>query len=172
MLTSTQILAPRPIRVRSAAIFGREHTDSFLSAVGAMHRLIARTLLFALLAGMFSPLAAASSMSVSHPHCNRKPVSAPAEEMTGCHHHGAVAHATATPQNSEPTSPDRIQAPNDCCQDHECCRSMARSQWADSSLRASHSELNQAEQISSVIDSQIRAVEVVFTHSGRAPPAL
>jgi hypothetical protein len=137
-----------------------------------MHRLIARTLLFALLAGMFSPLAAASSMSGSHPHCMRKAVPVPATEMTGCHHNGGAAHNAAVPQSAEPTSPDRVQAPNDCCQDHECCRSMARSQWADSSLRSSQSELNQATQISSVLDSQVRSFEAVLTPPGRAPPLL
>jgi len=137
-----------------------------------MHRLIARTLLFALLAGMFSPLAAASSMSVSHPHCMRKPVPAPAAEMTGCHHHGAAAQTAAAPESAESTSPDRVQAPDDCCQDHECCRSMARSQWADTALRSKHSELNRAEHVSSVLDSHVPSFEAALNHPGRAPPLL
>src|SRR5215469_5981482 len=81
------------------------------SALGRMRRLIGRTLLFALLAGLLSPLAAASSMPVSHPHCMRKPVPAPVAEMSGCHHHGAAA-----PQVTEPASADEIRGPNDCCQ--------------------------------------------------------
>src|ERR1700752_4160692 len=99
-----------------------------------MHRVIARTLLFSLLAGLLSPLAAASSMSVSHPHCMRKPVPEPAAQMPECHHHWAAAPQNTASQNTEPSSSDQIQGPHDCCQDHECCRSMARSQFAHASL--------------------------------------
>jgi len=132
-----------------------------------MHRVIARTLLFALLAGLFSPLAAASSMPMSHPHCMRKPVPAPVAEMSGCHHHGAAA-----PQVTEPASSDQVRSPNDCCQDHECCRSMARSQFAHASLRPTHSELNQAAQLSAGLETQVRSREAVFNPPGRAPPLL
>jgi hypothetical protein len=132
-----------------------------------MHRLIARTLLFVLLAGMFSPLAAASSMSVAHPHCHRKPVPAPASsEMTECHHHTAAA-----PESALPTS-DRVLSAKDCCQDHECCRSMARAQWAHASLPSMHGELSRATQISVVLDSPARSFELAFNHPGRAPPIL
>jgi hypothetical protein len=143
------------------------------SALGPMHRVIARTLLLALLAGLFSPLATASSMPLSRPHCMRKPIPAPAAEMPGCHHHGAVAvHSASTPENAEPASSDQLQAPNDCCQDHECCRSMARSQFAHTSLRSTHSELNEAAQLSAVPDSQARSMEAALTPPGRAPPLL
>jgi hypothetical protein len=132
-----------------------------------MHRVIARTLLFALLAGLFSPLAAASSMSASHPHCMRKPTPAPVAEMSGCHHHG-----TSAPQVTEPGSSDQIKAPNDCCQDHECCRSMARPQWAHASLPSTLSEPNQVTQLSAVPDTQARSFEAVHNPPGRAPPLL
>jgi len=133
-----------------------------------MHRLIARTLLFVLLAGVFSPFAAASTMSVSHPHCNRKPVPAPASsEMADCHHHTAAA-----PESPLPASSDQVLSAKDCCQDHECCRSMARAQWAHASLPSNQGELSRATRVSVVLDSQARSFDLASNHPGRAPPIL
>jgi hypothetical protein len=139
-----------------------------VSVSGAMHRQIARTLLFALLAGMFSPLAAASSMSASHPHCMRKPTPAAAAEMSGCHHH----HGVAAPKVSETTSPDQVQDPNDCCQDHECCRSMARPQWAHAAPGSNVGERRYAAQLAPPSHSQTRTSDFALDHPGRAPPVL
>jgi hypothetical protein len=143
------------------------------SALGPMHRVIARTLLFSLLAVLFSPLAAASSMSISHPHCMRKPTPAPAPEMSGCHHHhGAAAPQQVSPQNADSETSDHILGPHDCCQDHECCRSMARSQSAHTPLRSAHSELNQVTEFFSVLDTQADSFDPVSNPPGRAPPLL
>jgi len=142
------------------------------STLGPMHRVIARTLLLALLAGLFSPLATASSMPMSHPHCMRKPVPAPAAEMSGCHHHGAVAvHSASAPENTEPASSDQVQGPNDCCQDHECCRSMARPQFAHTSLRSTHSVLT-ATRLISVPHVHALSFDLTRNLSARAPPLL
>ena len=141
----------------------------FLSAYGDMQRLIARTLLFVLLAGVFSPFAAASTMAMQHPHCNRKPVPASVwSEMSECHHH----HKAAAAESALPVSSDEVLAGKDCCQDHECCRTMARSQWAQTSLRSTQSELSHTEQDSAVPDSQAFSFEPALNHPGRAPPIL
>jgi hypothetical protein len=133
-----------------------------------MQRLIARTLLLVLLAGVFSPFAAASTMSVAHPHCNRKPVPAPASsEMSECHHHKAAAAESALPVSS-----DELLGAKDCCQDHECCRTMARTQWAHASLRSTQSQLREATRTSAILDSQAPAFELALNHPGRAPPIL
>jgi hypothetical protein len=133
-----------------------------------MHRLIAKTLLFVLLAGIYSPFATASAMSVSHPHCNRKPVPALASaEMAGCHHHGAQA-----PDPALPASSDQVLGAKDCCQDHECCRSMARSQWAHASLTSNSGELGDTAQVALPILSDGRSAAAALDHSGRAPPIL
>jgi len=133
-----------------------------------MQRLIARTLLFVLLAGVFSPFAAASTMSVMHAHCNRRPVPATASsEMSECHHHKAAAVETALPVSS-----DQVLGGKDCCQDHECCQTMARSEWAHASLPSTHSELSHATQADAALDSQILSFELALNHPGRAPPIL
>lgn len=138
-----------------------------------MHRVIARTLLFALLAGLFSPLAAASSMPMSHPHCMRKPVPAPAAEMSGCHHHGVAApHSSVETQSTDPASSDQVQAPNDCCQDHECCRSMARSQFADTSPRSGTTAEQIATPLVTLPCARPRSFDVARNLSARAPPLL
>ena len=166
MLTARRFLRRLPTWVRSVSHQRRKHRI-LLSALGPMHRVIARTLLFALLAGLFSPLATASSMSVSHPHCMRKAVPAPAQEMSGCHHHGAAA-----PQLTDPASSDQIQAPNDCCQDHECCRSMARPQWANHSLRRTTSTVQTADRLAPAAHSPAHSFDLARNLSARAPPVL
>ena len=134
-----------------------------------MHRVIARTLLFSLLAGLLSPLAAASSIFASHPHCMRKPVPA-AASSEGCHHHHGAAPQPVSSQDADSRSPDRVLGPHDCCQDHECCRSMARSQWAHTPLRSTHSELNQATECFAVLNTHVRSFEAILNPPGRAPP--
>ena len=147
-------------------VMGRK--NPLLICVGAMHRLIAKTLLFILLAGIYSPFASASAMSVSHPHCNRKPVPTPASaEMAGCHHHGAQA-----PDPALPASNDQVLGAKDCCQDHECCRSMARSQWAHASLNSNSSQPGDTAQAPLPIFSDSRSAAAALDHSGRAPPIL
>jgi hypothetical protein len=121
-----------------------------------------------LLAGMFSPFAAASTMAMGHPHCNRKLVPASASsEMSECHHHKA-----AIAENAAPVSSDEVLGAKDCCQDHECCRTMARSQWAHASLRSRHSELSRATQDPAVRESRALSFELALNHPGRAPPVL
>ena len=87
-----------------------------------MIRWTAKFLLLVLLAGTFAPMAAAYSMAprpsdapMPADHCQRKPVAAPA--MAGCHH-----HAAATP--AEPARAPLAVRSENCCDGHECCRSM------------------------------------------------
>jgi len=71
-----------------------------------MHRLTARLLLILLLAGVFTPLALAITAPMPHACCMRKPM------------HDAGSHDS------------QFQAPPSCC-DHDCCRPLTVSQWAD-----------------------------------------
>jgi hypothetical protein len=71
-----------------------------------MHRLIARLLLILLLAGIFAPVALAITAPAPHTCCMRKPV----------HEQGS--------HDSE------FQGPPACC-NHDCCRPLTVSQWAD-----------------------------------------
>jgi hypothetical protein len=92
-----------------------------------MIRWTAKFLLLVLLAGPFAPIAAAwsiaqppSAMAMPVDHCMRKSVAA-AVAMPGCHHHD---HVAATP--SEPAHTPLTVRSNNCCDGHECCRSMVR----------------------------------------------
>lgn len=70
----------------------------------SMHRLTARLLLVLLLTGVFTPVALAITAPAPHACCIRKP-------MLSSH-------------DAE------FQAPPDCC-NHDCCRPLNVSQWAD-----------------------------------------
>jgi hypothetical protein len=69
-----------------------------------MHRLTARVLMVLLLAGVLAPVAMAISAPTPHACCLRKPM-----------HDSRDAE---------------FQAPPGCC-DHDCCRPLTVSQWAD-----------------------------------------
>jgi hypothetical protein len=71
-----------------------------------MHRLTARLLLILLLAGIFTPVALALTAPMPHACCMRKPMHEPGS------------------QDSE------FHAPPGCC-NHDCCRPLTVSQWAD-----------------------------------------
>src|SRR5271168_4171211 len=77
--------------------------------MGFMHRVIARLLLVLLLVGTFAPVALAISAPSLHACCMRKPM------------HGRASHES------------EFHSPPGCCQ-HDCCRSLTVSQWADVSL--------------------------------------
>ena len=108
-----------------------------------MHRLTARLLLILLLAGVFTPVALAVAAPMPHACCMRKP-------MQGS-------------QQSE------FQAPPGCC-DHDCCRPLTVSQWADVGPGAATSGSLPANRLQSDI---LPAEPLTFTQhapSVRGPP--
>jgi hypothetical protein len=110
-----------------------------------MHRLTARFVLVLLLVGVFAPVALAISAPAPHACCLRKPM------------HDRSSH------NSE------FNAPPGCCQ-HDCCRPLTVSQWANLSPAASA----QRTAASTTLQSDQRpthfAADLKNAHSGRAPP--
>jgi hypothetical protein len=129
-----------------------------------MKRLIAH-----LLAAVFAlTTVAPAAFAVQPPaaHCMRKPLAAPAEAMPMHCHEGGQMHAMPEP----PTDPHKLQSRN-CCLNHDCCRSVTRSQWAHFAPEfalvvsaAAHSQaMCPAPQRAALL---FRAVP-----SGRAPPA-
>jgi len=136
-----------------------------------MDRITARLLLLVLLAGTFTPFAAAVSMPDSHPHCVRKPQpAAPANDMAGCHHHAA---SPVHQQDAAETTPaDQVSDFSQCCCDHECCRSMARSQWAQVSLRGRTHGTESAVSLVAAPFTPVRSFDLSLYRSVRAPPVL
>jgi hypothetical protein len=135
-----------------------------------MHRVTARLLLLVLLVGTIAPLAVASSMPAVGPHCNRKSApAAPVMDMPGCHHASSASHhhaeAAAAPADQV------LDADHSCC-DHECCRSMARSQWAHVSLKGRTQTLEPATRLTSAPRSRVRSFELALYRPVRAPPVL
>jgi len=135
-----------------------------------MIRWTAKFLLLVLLAGPFAPTVAAYSM-VSKPsdapmpadHCQRKSMAPPA--MGGCHH-----HAAATP--SEPShTPLAVRADN-CCDGHECCRSMVRTLSANVGPRPIFTAIAQTEDHVPTQHTSLLNRDFVASHTVRGPPAL
>jgi len=135
-----------------------------------MIRWTAKFLLLVLLAGPFAPMAAAYSMA-KHPsamampadHCQRKPVAA--SSMPGCHHHAAATPAEAT------RTPLAVRAGN-CCDGHECCRSMVRTLSANVGPRPSFTAIAQTEDHVPTQHTSFLNRDLVGSHSVRGPPAL
>ncbi len=140
-------------------------------APGNMQRLTAKLLVFVLLAGICAPFAAAAPVQAAGAHCARKPLQAsPANELPSCHHHhaaGPVDHPAAK-QNSSAQS---VRS-NQCCDDHECCRSMVRSLWAHPCPQGSFRIIAQAESITASVQLGFIDSERTSHYPARAPPTL
>ncbi len=142
-----------------------------LSALGNMDRITARLLLAVLLVGIFSPFAAALSIETPKLHCNRKAApAAPADGMPGCHRHaGPAAHH---PEAAKTSPADQILDSSQCCCDHECCRSTARSPWAQTGLQGRTRALELAAALISASLIPVRSFDLALSRSVRAPPLL
>ena len=133
-----------------------------------MYRLTAKTLLLVLLAGTFTPFAAALSMQSAHPHCQRKPVEAPIAE-TPCHHHAMAGmhHDEVTTTSSA----ERAFNSKSCCEGHQCCRPLVRSKWA----QLNHPNPVRIGSLAAPLDaaprSGFRTSDVALSLPARAPPA-
>ena len=135
-----------------------------------MIRWTAKFLLLVLLAGPFAPMAAAYSM-VPNPsdakmpadHCMRKPVAA--APMAGCHHHAAATSV-------EPARiPLAIRSDN-CCDGHECCRSLARTLSANVGPRPIFTAIDRTEDQVLPQHTSFLNRDFVASHTVRGPPTL
>jgi hypothetical protein len=137
-----------------------------------MHRLIARLLPLVLIAGMLTPFATGMPMQTSGAHCNRKPLSQskPAEKVPACHHHAMPGMADHEAMNASPTH--EILDSKDCCCDHECCRSMARSQSAAINRRVVFQDFQPATKVAGRLHTSALSYDLALYRSVRAPPAL
>jgi hypothetical protein len=140
-----------------------QRLGSPLSFPENMKRWTAKFLLLVLLAGMCAPMAAALSMPADH--CVRKPVAAPAQSMAGCHHHN---HATG----AQPSNPRLTVQSRQCCEGHECCRSMVRSHSARVAPRTLFQQIDRTEDSVSPQQASLIYSEPAAYHSVRGPPAL
>jgi hypothetical protein len=135
-----------------------------------MIRWTAKFLLLVLLAGPFAPMAAAysmappsSAMAMPADHCQRKPVAPPA--IAGCHHHAAATSA-------EPSrTPLGIRA-NNCCDGHECCRSMVRTFSANVGPRPIFSAVDRAVSQVPLQHTSFLNRDFLAAYTVRGPPAL
>jgi hypothetical protein len=136
-----------------------------------MRRLIASFSLLVLLAGTFAPMAAAMPMPMqaSGAHCARKSLPATQADATpACHHH----HATQEVAKVESVPSDQILDSSQCCCDHECCRSLARSQWAQVSGQAGTRSQQAAAPLVVTSHDLVRSLELALFRPVRAPPVL
>jgi len=123
-----------------------------------MHRWIARLLVLVMLVPAFGPLALGRAAQPQAPHCLRQP----AKPVMQCHHGMAM-----TPE--PPSSEASFRALEQCCQNHDCCRSLAAPQWAQPQSKLSSRELLTARALSAP-DSQLTSVTPAENDSARAPP--
>ena len=134
-----------------------------------MIRWTAKFLLLVLLAGPFAPMASAYSMApqpsaiMPADHCQRKSVAPPA--MAGCHHHAA---ATAAEPARIPLS---VRSDN-CCDGHECCRSMVRTLSANVGPRVLFTAIAQTDNHVPPQHTSFLNRDSVASHTVRGPPAL
>jgi hypothetical protein len=136
-----------------------------------MIRWTAKFLLLVLLAGPFAPMAAAFSMApmptqaaIPADHCMRKPA-ATAPSMPGCHHHAGSAPM-------EPAYTPLAVRSGNCCDSHECCRSMVRSHSANVAPRTIFATVDRAETHLPATHSSFPGLDFVGSNSVRGPPAL
>jgi len=136
-----------------------------------MIRWTAKFLLLVLLAGPFAPIAGAwsiaqapSTPAIPADHCQRKPVAA-AAPMPGCHHHAAT---TA----QEPARVPLSARSNNCCDGHECCRSMVRSHSANVGPRPTFTAVDRAEHHVPLQYTSFVNRDLLDSHSVRGPPLL
>src|SRR5882762_8933553 len=136
-----------------------------------MQRRTAKLLVLVLVAGICAPFAAAGTMQAAGAHCIRKPLQAArVDDAPSCHrHHGALP---ADPAVTKESSSRQSIHSNQCCNDHECCRSTVRSLWAQPRLKADVRVVAQAETTLPTYPFHIHGSELVAHYAARAPPAL
>jgi hypothetical protein len=110
-----------------------------------MRRLTARFVLILLLVGVFAPVAMAIAVPTPHACCLRKPMD------------GGTSHTS------------EFSAPPGCCQ-HDCCRPLTVSQWAQLTPAAGTHFVSASATLHSEQRPNPFATDADNAHSGRAPP--
>jgi hypothetical protein len=124
-----------------------------------VHRWIARLLVLVIIAPAFGPLAMASAAQPQPAHCLRQP----AKPVMQCHHGMAMV--------SEPASSEAsFRTLEQCCQNHDCCRSLASPQWAQPQSKLFSRQGSPTERALSWPDAQLTPLTPVDNDSARAPP--
>jgi len=126
----------------------------FLFFTEAMHRLIARFLLFVVLMGTFAPLALSAAAPPSHACCVRKAV-----------HH---CHDSAASEQISETGQLVIRG-TACC-NHDCCRALTTARWAHAEQPTSTSFTRNVETYLGRPFPVSPATEVFTFQASRAPP--
>ena len=130
---------------------------------GEMQRTVARVLVLVLLVGMYGPLALAVSSPVSPAHCQRQPAT-----EKPAHHH---CHEGMVQSAEIPEAPATLKN-SDCCINHECCRSLVRSQWAHFSLTLVPLGIILEGAIPSQPRPLFQSFDLLSSRPVRAPPVL
>jgi hypothetical protein len=129
-----------------------------------MKRVIAQLLAAVFALTTIAPAAFAAQPPV--PHCARKPLAAPAEAMPMHCHEGGQMHAMP----AVPTDIHTLQSRN-CCLNHDCCRTVTRSQWAHFAPESASAAWAAPHPYKILANPQRAALLVLDVPSGRAPPA-
>jgi hypothetical protein len=124
-----------------------------------MQRWLARLLVLAMIVPAFAPLAMAYAMPAQAPHCIRQP----AKPVMECH-----------PGMSMPMAPvlsgTEFRATHECCQNHDCCRSMAAPRWAQTQFQLFVDQALPSAEKLRVLDPQLISSIFFDSDSARAPP--
>jgi len=133
-----------------------------------MQRATARLVLLILLLGVILPAANAVGMDQTPACCRRKPMQSAMAGMPHCHEMAAAV----SDSDVTTTSPSEHAISSNSCASHECCRSLARSQWAQ--VAQSPVTRNLATLTFDIASRASGAPRVTPSndHSGRAPPTL
>lgn len=140
-----------------------------------MQRFVARLLLSVFFLTTIAPMALAAAQPTPQ-HCDRKPL-ATEPAPSGMHCHEAAAHAhhgmAAEPAPVAPPRSNDLQfRSNNCCNNHDCCNSTVRAQWAQFVPAISAAAMDSLQLAASASPNSGRLSSLFDDHSGRAPPAL
>jgi hypothetical protein len=124
-----------------------------------MHRWIARLLVLVITAPAFGPLAMAYAMQAQAAHCLRQP----AKPVMQCHHGMAMVP-------EPPSSEASFRAAEQCCQNHDCCRSLGAPRWAQAQSKVLSLQGLPIQRALSAPDAQLTSSTPAENDSARAPP--
>ncbi|MBI3476540.1 MAG: hypothetical protein HY010_12475 [Acidobacteria bacterium] len=128
-----------------------------------MQRWIARLLVLVMIVPAFGPLAMARASETMAPHCSRQP----AQPVMQCH------QGMAMPMSSAPSSPETsFQSVNSCCQNHDCCRGLATSQWAQAPSQQTIQHVLPTSETQRISIALLTFSNISDSDSARAPPLL
>jgi hypothetical protein len=124
-----------------------------------MHRWIARLLVLVMLVPAFGSLALARAVQPQAPHCLRQAT----KPVMQCHHGMEMVL-------EPPASEASFRAVEQCCQNHDCCRTLASPQWAQPQSKLFSVRGVPTEEARSAADARRPTVTFSDNDSARAPP--